>query len=142
MLDGIDRKEFERSAANAAQLLKALANHRRLMMLCALADGERSVGELANEVGLGQSALSQHLARLRKLGILAARRDAQSIYYRVVDPSAARLLETLAAIFCPPRSKRTNGASPGPRASRRAHIKTKRAPGPAEASLRRSARSG
>jgi len=137
MLDGIDRKEFERSAANAAQLLKALANHRRLMMLCALADGERSVGELASEVGLGQSALSQHLARLRKLGILAARRDAQSVYYRVADPSAARLLETLAAIFCPPRR-----AVNGPRASRRAQGKTKSAAGPAEASFCRSARSG
>lgn len=126
MLDGIDRKEFERSAANAAQLLKALANHRRLMMLCALADGERSVGELASEVGLGQSALSQHLARLRKLGILAARRDAQSVYYRVVDPSAARLLETLAAIFCPPR-RVVNGQ----RTARRAHVKTKSAAGAA-----------
>ncbi|HEX2888463.1 metalloregulator ArsR/SmtB family transcription factor [Vineibacter terrae] len=115
MLEGVDRKQFERSAANAAQLLKALANQRRLMVLCALANGERSVGALAAEVGLGQSALSQHLARLRGLGIVAARRDAQSIYYRVADPAAARLLETLAAIFCPPPQ-----AANGPRASRRA----------------------
>jgi ArsR family transcriptional regulator len=105
MLEGIDKKRFERSAASAAQLLKALASHRRLMILCALADGERSAGDLAAEVGLGQSALSQHLARLRGLGIVAARRDAQSIYYRVVDPAAARVLETLAAIFCPPTTR-------------------------------------
>ncbi|TXL79474.1 helix-turn-helix transcriptional regulator [Vineibacter terrae] len=115
MLEGVDRKQFERSAANAAQLLKALANQRRLMVLCALANGERSVGALAAEVGLGQSALSQHLARLRGLGIVAARRDAQSVYYRVADPAAARLLETLAAIFCPPRQ-----AASRPRGSRRA----------------------
>jgi ArsR family transcriptional regulator len=105
-LEGIDRKRFERSAGQAASLLKGLANHRRLMILCALADGERSVGELAGEVGLGQSALSQHLARLRVLAIVAARREAQTIYYRVADPAASRLLETLAAIFCPPAPKR------------------------------------
>jgi ArsR family transcriptional regulator len=105
MLEGIDRKRFEKSAASAAELLKALANQRRLMVLCALADGERSVSDLAAEIGLGQSALSQHLARLRGLGVVAARRDAQSIYYRLADPAAARVLETLAAIFCPPEVK-------------------------------------
>ena len=99
------RTRFERPAAGAADLLKALANRRRLMILCVLADGERSVGELAAEIRLGQSALSQHLARLRALGIVAARREAQSIYYRVADPAAARLLETLAAIFCPPETR-------------------------------------
>jgi ArsR family transcriptional regulator len=104
-LADIDRKTFERSAGAAAMLLKGLANRHRLMILCTLAGGERSVGDLAEEVGLGQSALSQHLARLRALGIVAARREAQSIYYRVADPAAARLLETLAAIFCPPRAK-------------------------------------
>ena len=110
MLEGIDRKQFERSAASAARLLKALANHRRLMILCTLADGERSVGDLADELDLGQSALSQHLARLRALGIVAARREAQTIYYRVADPAAARLLETLAAIFCPPATRRKRRA--------------------------------
>ncbi|HJQ56903.1 MAG TPA: metalloregulator ArsR/SmtB family transcription factor [Vineibacter sp.] len=105
MLDGIDRKRFQRSASEAAALLKGLANHRRLMILCTLADGQRSVGDLADTLRLGQSALSQHLARLRGLAIVAARRDGQTIYYRLADPAAARVIETLAAIFCPPPAK-------------------------------------
>lgn len=102
MLDGIDPHDFAKRAASATRLLKELANERRLMILCALAQGERSVGDLVATVGLGQSALSQHLARLRAAGIVATRRAAQTIYYRVADADAAQVIETLAAIYCPP----------------------------------------
>lgn len=98
----LDRDAFTASAAGAARLLKALANERRLMILCLLADGERSVGELATAVGLEQSALSQHLARLRSEGVVATRRAAQTVYYRLEGPEVTAVMRTLAGIFCPP----------------------------------------
>ena len=89
-------------AADAARLLKLVANERRLMVLCRLASaGEATVGALAKFVGLGQSALSQHLALMREDGLVAFRRDGQTIHYRIADPNAERLLETLRTIFCP-----------------------------------------
>jgi len=101
-LANFDITRFEASAAEAARLLRALANERRLMILCQLADGERSVGELLPLVGLSQSALSQHLAVLREEGIVATRREAQTVRYRIADPAAVRVVSTLAEIFCPP----------------------------------------
>ena len=101
MMD-IDLARFQASAAAAAALLRALANERRLLILCQLADGgERSVGELQPKVGLSQSALSQHLAVLREEGVVATRREAQTIRYRIADPAAAKLMATLAEIYCP-----------------------------------------
>ena len=97
-----DITQFEASAGQAAKLLRALGNERRLMILCQLADGERSVGELFPRVGLSQSALSQHLAVLREEGVVATRREAQSVWYRIVDPAALKVVATLAEIFCPP----------------------------------------
>lgn len=96
---------FEDSAARAATLLRLLGNERRLMILCQLADGELSVGDIQPRVGLSQSALSQHLALLRAEGIVATRRDAQTIFYRLADPAAIRVIETLADIFCPPEMR-------------------------------------
>ena len=93
---------FEASAAKAANLLRALGNACRLMVLCQLSDGERSVGELLPRSGLSQSALSQHLAVLREEGIVATRRVGQTILYRIADPAAIRVVTTLAEIFCPP----------------------------------------
>jgi ArsR family transcriptional regulator len=93
---------FEDSAARAANLLRLLGNERRLMILCQLADGELSVGELQPRVGLSQSALSQHLALLRSQEIVATRRSAQTIHYRIADPAALRVIATLAELFCPP----------------------------------------
>lgn len=101
-LANFDITRFEASAAEAARLLRALANERRLMILCQLADGERSVGELLPLVGLSQSALSQHLAVLRDEGIVATRRESQTVRYRIADPAAVRVVATLAEIFCPP----------------------------------------
>jgi ArsR family transcriptional regulator len=108
MLDlvNIDITRFEVSAAAAAKLLRALGNERRLMVLCQLSDGERSVGELQPLVGLSQSALSQHLAVLREEDIVATRRVGQTIWYRISDPAAVKVVATLAEIFCPPDMKK------------------------------------
>ncbi|HWM80891.1 MAG TPA: metalloregulator ArsR/SmtB family transcription factor [Pseudolabrys sp.] len=83
-------------------MLKLLANENRLLILCHLAmTDEAPVNELADAVGLSQSALSQHLARMREEALLATRRDAQTIYYRIADPNAARILGVLKDIYCP-----------------------------------------
>jgi ArsR family transcriptional regulator, virulence genes transcriptional regulator len=89
-------------AEEAAALLKALANEQRLLILCYLvSEGELSVGELHGRIALSQSALSQHLARLREEGLVAFRREAQSLHYRVADPKAGQVLELLRDLFCP-----------------------------------------
>ncbi len=98
----ISPEDFAASAAQAARMLRALASEPRLMILCQLGDGERSAGALQPLTGLSQSALSQHLAVLRTERLVATRRDGQTIYYRIADPAAARLMETLAELFCPP----------------------------------------
>ncbi|MGC2125213.1 MAG: metalloregulator ArsR/SmtB family transcription factor [Xanthobacteraceae bacterium] len=88
-------------AATAARMLKLLGNENRLLVLCALVvRGEMKVGDLVKEVGLSQSALSQHLALLRADGLIAFRREAQTLYYRVSDPRAARILKLLKDIYC------------------------------------------
>jgi len=90
------------SAAEAAALLRALANPPRLLVMCHLAAaGELAVGELVERVGISQSALSQHLARLRAEGLVAFRREAQSLRYRVADPKVLRLLRLLHELYCP-----------------------------------------
>jgi DNA-binding transcriptional ArsR family regulator len=96
-LDGLQAK-----AGEAAQLMKLLANEHRLLVLCHLVGrGEMTVNALAEAVGLSQSALSQHLARLREDGLVTSRREAQTIHYRVSDQRAVRLLKTLKQMFCP-----------------------------------------
>ena len=86
----------------AAGLLRALANQQRLLILCHLAaNGELSVTALGERMELSQSALSQHLARLREDRIVAFRREAQTLFYHVADSKAARLLDVLHEIFCP-----------------------------------------
>jgi ArsR family transcriptional regulator len=99
-------REFAAKAGEAADLLRLLGHEARLMVLCQLVEGEHAVGALQESAGLSQSALSQHLAKLREAGLVATRREAQTIYYRLADPKAARVLETLAALYCPP-TKRT-----------------------------------
>jgi len=96
---------FEESAGRAAALLRLLSNEKRLMVLCQLTDGELSVGEIQSRVGLSQSALSQHLALLRDEGVVATRRESQTIYYRVADHAAMRIIQTLAELFCPPEMR-------------------------------------
>ena len=87
-------------AADAARLLKALANEKRLMLLCLLVEGERSVGELNARVELSQSALSQHLAVLREDGLVSTRREAQTIYYALADSPALGVMQALYAAYC------------------------------------------
>ena len=98
-LANFDLGQFEASASEAAKLLKALSNERRLMILCQLGDRELAVGQI--HVGLSQSALSQHLGVLREQGVVATRREGQTIYYRISDPAAVQVVATLAEIFCP-----------------------------------------
>jgi DNA-binding transcriptional ArsR family regulator len=97
-----DIAQLERKAAEAAHLLKLLANENRLLILCRLAAaGELSVGKLVEAVGLSQSALSQHLAKMREEGLVATRREAQTVHYHIADDNAARVLSLLKGIFCP-----------------------------------------
>jgi DNA-binding transcriptional ArsR family regulator len=93
--------DFEARASEAASLLKTLANEKRLMILCRILEhGEMSVMPLCEGVGLSQSALSQHLAKMREEGIVDFRRNGQTIYYRVANPDVNRVLKTLKSIFC------------------------------------------
>jgi len=94
-----DVEDLVASAQAAARLLKLLASEQRLLILCRLIDGETSVGDLSAHVGLAQSATSQHLAKMRAEGLVATRREAQSIFYRLDDPAAVRVLETLCDIY-------------------------------------------
>ncbi len=88
-------------AATAARMLKLLGNENRLLILCSLiGQGEMKVGDLVKTVGLSQSALSQHLALLRADGLITFRRKSQTLYYRVGDPRAARILKLLKDIYC------------------------------------------
>ena len=92
--------ELEKNAGQAADLLGAMANQRRLVVLCKLLDGEKSVNALAESVGLSQSALSQHLAKLREKGLVTTRRDAQTIYYSIASEEVRSILSTLYGIYC------------------------------------------
>lgn len=97
----MDVKEVERNIEVAVNLLKALSNERRLLIICALYKGEKSVGELEEIVGLSQSALSQHLARLRRDGLVNTRRNAQTIFYSMNDRATEAVLKCLYDIYSP-----------------------------------------
>jgi DNA-binding transcriptional ArsR family regulator len=101
-----DLEAMRENAGAAARLLKALANEHRLLVLCHLLEGERSVGELNAELELSQSALSQHLAVLREDGLVATRRVAQTIYYRIASPAVETVLAALQQIYCSPQALR------------------------------------
>jgi DNA-binding transcriptional ArsR family regulator len=90
---------FEECVEPAARLLKLLASEQRLLLLCRLLEGEASVGELAAHARLAQSAASQHLGKMRAEGLVATRRDAQTIYYRLDNPAAVEVLGTLQGLF-------------------------------------------
>lgn len=91
-------------AAVAAELLKALAHPARLLVMCRLVDGEASVGELQQQVGLSMSALSQHLAVLRELALVTTRRQAQTIFYSLADGPALGVMEALYDAYCTPKA--------------------------------------
>lgn len=92
--------ELREHASDAANLMKALGNEVRLLVLCSLAEGEHSVGELNQLVPLSQSALSQQLARLRRDGLVKTRRESQTIYYSLAEGPAERLIRLLHDIYC------------------------------------------
>ena len=91
--------ELQESAQSAARLLKLMASEPRLLLLCRLVEGEASVGDLADHAKMAQSTTSQHLAKMRSEGLVATRREAQTIYYRLDDPAAVRVLDTLCDIY-------------------------------------------
>lgn len=92
--------QLQANAQKASELLKAMSNEKRLMILCYLAGGEKAVGEMEKLVGLSQSALSQHLARLRRDGLVKTRRSSQTIYYSLAGGEAQAIMETLHGIYC------------------------------------------
>lgn len=94
--------DLKANAQKASTLLKAMSNERRLLILCSLAEGELSVGQMEQIVDLSQSALSQHLARLRHDGLVATRRDAQTIYYSLKGDEARTIIKTLHDLYCGP----------------------------------------
>lgn len=104
--------ELELVASEVAAMLRALGNERRLMIVCKLAEwGEANVTTLAEALGLSQSALSQHLTRLRERGIVTSRRDSQTIWYRIADPRIEELFATLHGLFCRPQAEAGRSAS-------------------------------
>jgi len=96
--------EMEESAAQAAAFLKTLAHQGRLMILCHLAAGERSVGELEALLKLRQAAVSQMLARLRTEGLVSTRREGKTIYYSLRDGKAKQVIELMHSLFCSPQA--------------------------------------
>lgn len=100
-----DLGALQDKATQAARLMRLLANENRLLLLCHLvAEREMTVGALAEAIGLSQPALSQHLAMLREDGLVATRREAQAVFYRLADPKAARVLALLRDLYCPTAS--------------------------------------
>lgn len=100
MSNSLEMRKLRAKAGKTAGILKLLANERRLLILCEMAGGEASVGALAEAVHLSQSALSQHLAKMRAEKLVATRRDAQTVFYRIADPRVAQLLSALKDTFC------------------------------------------
>lgn len=97
--------ELQANARRAAPLLRAMSNPSRLVILCQLAEGERSVGELEEAVGISQSGISQHLAVLRREQIVATRRDKQTVYYSLASADVVALMATLHRVFCKPAAR-------------------------------------
>lgn len=94
-----DIEALASSATAATRLMKLLANEQRLMLLCRLAEGEASVSDLAAYAGLAQPAASQHLGKLRAEHVVSTRREGQTIFYRLADPAALRMIDLLCDIY-------------------------------------------
>lgn len=91
---------MEKNAHDAEIMLKQMANARRLLILCNLTSGDKSVGELAETIGLSQSAISQHLAKMKGIGLIDSRKCGQMVYYHIASMEAQALLSTLYLIYC------------------------------------------
>jgi DNA-binding transcriptional ArsR family regulator len=96
----MDLEKMQASAKTATDLLKLLGHPDRLMVLCQLKGGEQSVGQLASNLNIKQSPLSQHLARMRHEGVVTSRREAQTIYYSISGEEVERLVSVLYELFC------------------------------------------
>ena len=96
----MDFTQLEKNSTRASQLLKVMSNEKRLMILCNLLDGERSVQQLQEATGLGQSTVSQQLAVLRGERLVKHRREAQQVFYEIDSADAAAVLETLYRVYC------------------------------------------
>jgi ArsR family transcriptional regulator len=103
---GVELKLLRHNAPAATRFLKALANRNRLMILCNLIDGEKSVGQLERSLGLRQPTMSQQLARLRQAELVETRRDSKSVYYSIADRDIGDVLDVLYGKFCRPRRGR------------------------------------
>ena len=101
----IDIDAMQAQASRATSLLGAMCNEKRLMLLCQLIDGERSVNELAELLDAAQPNVSQHLALLRRQGLVAARREGQTHFYSLAGNEAREIIGTLQSLYCKPRSK-------------------------------------
>lgn len=102
----LDPAAFEAKAIDVADTLRALANARRLQVLCVLMEsGEANVGTLVERIGIGQSALSQHLAKMRDEGLVTFRRESRTLWYRIADPNVAELMGTLYRLYCTPAER-------------------------------------
>ncbi len=101
----IDPGKMVAAADQASDLLKSLGNRHRLLILCQLLDGEKSVGELANFLGIRDSTVSQHLQLLRKDGLVKTRREGQTIWYTLGSTQARKVLRTLFEIYCSPEKR-------------------------------------
>jgi DNA-binding transcriptional ArsR family regulator len=108
----LDVETMRNAAGPASDLLKALANPHRLMIVCQLIDGARSVGQLAAFLGIRDSTVSQHLALMRRDGLVSASRDGQTIWYAINSPEARAVLETLFALYCAPERKSKRRSKP------------------------------
>ena len=96
----IDAREMAKAAQRASDLMKTLGHKDRLMVLCHLSSGEKSVGELAKLLDIPQSPLSQHLARMRKESLVTTRREAQTVYYSIASDDAARIVGLMHELYC------------------------------------------
>jgi DNA-binding transcriptional ArsR family regulator len=101
----LSAEDMSQRATEAAAFLKALSHEGRLMILCHLSSGEKSVTELEELLGARQAAVSQQLARLRSDGLVAARRDGKAIHYSIRDPKAAAIMELVYDLFCGPNAR-------------------------------------
>ncbi|GKW25043.1 metalloregulator ArsR/SmtB family transcription factor [Pectobacterium polonicum] len=101
-LSNSDREFMQDGAVKAAALLRAIGNENRLLVLCLLIEhGEMSVGALLEHIPLSQSALSQHLAKMREEGLISYRRESQTLHYRIENQDVKTIIATLKALFCP-----------------------------------------
>lgn len=96
----LDLEQMKRSADRASALMKTLGHRGRLMILCQLAAGEKSVGELSQLLDIPQSPLSQHLSRMRQEDLVTTRRDAQTVYYSLISGEAGEIIECLYGLYC------------------------------------------